>query len=161
VPTLELTDATLERCEALGLVFLARFFEVELSRRPENDEVLAELGHLYTRLGRYTEGLAVDQRLVVLHPEDPTARYNLACSLALTGDLDGACDALGEAFTLGFDDGQLLREDPDLAALHGDPRFDALLAQASDAADSPYGDAADPEDASDPSDSEGTDPAAD
>jgi Flp pilus assembly protein TadD len=128
VQGIELSEAAAARCDALGLEFLARFFEVELGRRPGNLEALAELGHLYTRLGRYLEGLAVDRRLVVALPEDPTAHYNLACSLALTGDADGAFAALGQAIDLGYEDGALLSDDPDLAPLRGDPRF-AELAQ--------------------------------
>lgn len=124
---IELSQAAAARCEALGLAFLARFFEVELGRRPENLDALAELGHLYTRLGRYLEGLAVDRRLVLALPDDPTAHYNLACSLALTGDADGAFDALGRAVDLGYEDGALLADDPDLAPLRADPRFAALV----------------------------------
>jgi tetratricopeptide (TPR) repeat protein len=126
VQGIELSEATAARCEALGLEFLARFFEVELGRRPGNLEALAELGHLYTRLGRYLEGLAVDRRLVVALPEDPTAHYNLACSLALTGDADGAFAALDQAIDLGYEDGALLADDPDLAPLRNDPRFAEL-----------------------------------
>lgn len=124
---LDLSDATQARCETLGLDFLARFFEVELGRRPGNVEALAELGHVYTRLGRYLEGLAVDRRLVAARPEDSGAHYNLACSLALTGDVDGAFAALTRAVELGYDDAEFLASDPDLAALRADPRFTALL----------------------------------
>lgn len=126
---LALSDAMAARCDVLGLGFLARFFEVELGRRPENLQALAELGHVYTRLGRYIEGLDVDRRLVEALPVDPTAHYNLACSLALTGDHDGAFAALGHAVDLGYDDGVLLADDPDLTPLRTDPRFSALVEQ--------------------------------
>ncbi|MEZ6017776.1 MAG: hypothetical protein R3F49_21900 [Planctomycetota bacterium] len=124
---LVLTEGAAARAAALSLDFLARFFEAELTRRPENLEALAELGHLYTRLGRYMEGLAVDRQLVAALPEDSTAHYNLACSLALTGDLDGAFAALERSLDLGYDDGELIAEDEDLAPLHADPRFGELL----------------------------------
>lgn len=123
---LELSEELSERCDALGLAFLTRFFEVEIGRHPGNLDVLAELGHLYTRLGRYDEGLAVDRRLVGAMPADPTAHYNLACSLALTGDADGAFAALERAVDLGYSDAALLADDPDLEALRADPRFAAL-----------------------------------
>ncbi len=124
---LALTDAAEARCEALGLDFLARFFEVELGRRPGNLDALAELGHLYTRLGRYADGLAVDLRLAEARPEDSGVQYNLACSLALTGDTGGAFRALERAVALGYDDSEFLTADPDLAALRDDPRFASLV----------------------------------
>jgi tetratricopeptide (TPR) repeat protein len=129
VEGLVLSEATEARCEALGLAFLADFFEVELDRRPENLGALAELGHVYTRLGRYIEGLEVDRRLVAALPEDPTAHYNLACSLALTGDHDAAFTALRRAIALGYDDLGFLTDDPDLEPLRQDPRFAELVAE--------------------------------
>jgi tetratricopeptide (TPR) repeat protein len=118
--------ASLER---KGLDFLAEFLAIELSHQPENVDALAELGHVYTRLGRLQEGLAVDRRLVRLLPDNPTVHYNLACSLALLGHGDEAFAALEAAVQRGYDDGPHLADDEDLAALRPDPRFQALLAR--------------------------------
>ncbi len=131
------------RCDALGLAFLARFFEVGLDRRPDNLEALTELGHVYTKLGRYAEGLAIDRRIVVALPDDPTAHYNLACSCALTGDPDGAFAALDEAVELGYGDVDLLRTDADLAALRADPRFEPLVARVAAQREDPEADSED------------------
>ena len=70
----------------------------------------------------------VDRRLVALLPDDPSVRYNLACSLALTGAREAALDALGEAIQRGYDDPEHLSADDDLASLRDEPRFVALLA---------------------------------
>ena len=59
--------------------------------------VIEILGGLYTRQGRIADGLKMDRKLVRLEPDNPTAHYNLACSLALTSDSDGALTALEEA----------------------------------------------------------------
>jgi len=126
---LEVPAAVAARCDVLGLAFLARFYEVELDRRPENLEALMELGHVYTKLGRYAEGLAVDHRIVRACPKDATAHYNLACSLALTGDSDGAFGALELAVELGYGDLELLNTDADLEPLRSDPRFGPLVAR--------------------------------
>jgi Flp pilus assembly protein TadD len=117
------------RLERAGAEFLAGFFETELSQKPENLAALSELGHLYTRLGRVAEGLKVDRELVRRMPGDPTARYNLACSLAQSGELDAAFEELGRALERGYRDAEHLALDADLAALRGDPRFEALLAR--------------------------------
>ena len=82
-PELEIPPSPLlERIKEQGNLFLARFLEVETGRHPDNVDALAELGHVYTRLGRLEAGLEVDRRLVRLIPHNPTAHYNMACSLA-------------------------------------------------------------------------------
>jgi Flp pilus assembly protein TadD len=111
----------------MGLEFLADFYEASRRHRPDNVEALAELGHVYTRLGRYQEGLGVDRVLVGLVPSNPTAHYNLACSLALCGQTVEALDALDEAVQHGYQDGAHLAADDDLATLRDEPRFRALV----------------------------------
>jgi len=113
--------------ERLGQEFLVDFYAEELARHPDNDPVRFELAHLYTRLGRYAEGLAADRELLRRHPDDPIVRYNLACSLALSGLKDEALQRLEEALELGYDDGPAMANDPDLESLRGEPRFEALL----------------------------------
>ncbi len=118
------SDPVLER---LGLEFLVRFLELARVRQARNQEILAELGSAYTRLGKHREGLAVDQELVRLAPDNATAHYNLGCSLALCGEVAAALDALERAVELGYDDAQHLEHDADLRALRREPRFDALI----------------------------------
>ena len=113
--------------DALGLEFLTEIFEVEVARHPENLAALGELGHLYTKLGKHAQGLAVDRRLVEMRPSDPTTHYNLACSLALLGETEACLDALERSVELGYDDLEHLLADDDLAAVRGAPRFQVLV----------------------------------
>ncbi len=113
--------------ERRGLEFLADFYRAELARKPDNLEVLVDLGHALTRLGRYREGLEVDRELARREPEDPNVLYNLACSLALTGDPDEAFRTLDRAILHGYDDADHLAQDEDFAGLRDDPRFAPLL----------------------------------
>jgi hypothetical protein len=106
------------------------FLEGVSRRCPENPDVLKPLADLYTRVGRFDQGLRVDLELARLCPEDCIVWYNLGCSFALTGRKDRAFDALGRAVSLGYDDHESMRRDADLASLHEDPRFDELLRQA-------------------------------
>jgi Flp pilus assembly protein TadD len=115
------------RLDRIGAEFLADFLGVALRHRPEDVDVLGELGLVYTRLGRYTDGLEVDRRLVRLAPDNPTAHYNLACSLALCGQAEAALDSLETAVTFGYDDGPHLAADEDLASLRPQARFVRLL----------------------------------
>ncbi len=105
------------------LPFEVSLYEAVLARDPSNIEALTALGEAYTKQGRHTLGLEVDQRLARLRPQDPLVRYNLACSLALTGQVDAAFSALSLAVELGYSDTAHLERDPDLEALRADSRF--------------------------------------
>ncbi len=124
-----LSTESREHVARLGLVFLSEYYETALRHRPGNLEALAELAHVYTRLGRVQEGLAVDRKLAELEPENPTVHYNLACSLALSGAKSAALDALERAAKLGYTDGEFLQGDEDLEALRSEPRFQELVAR--------------------------------
>jgi hypothetical protein len=87
------------------------------------------LGGLYTKAGRIADGLKMDRKLVRLEPANATARYNLACSLALCKKKPGALRALRQAIELGYDDLDWLQQDPDLEILQGHPEFEKLLRQ--------------------------------
>ncbi len=119
-----LSERTLER---LALEFEIGFFEAVLRHEPEHLGALEALGHAYTRAGLFEKGLAIDRRLVAMLPESAVAHYNLACSLSLLGQLDGAFAALARAIELGYDDFDYLANDPDLENLRRDRRYRALL----------------------------------
>lgn len=125
-PQLGIDRQLREALDAVGREFLADILTRETERHPDNVAALADLAHVLTRLGRLEEGLLVDRRLVRLDPENPTAHYNLACSLALLGRAQEALDALYRAADNGYDDLEHLLEDPDLVGLRDEPRFRAL-----------------------------------
>lgn len=107
--------------------FEIQFFESVLRRDPNYANVVEILGGLYTRLGRITDGLKMDRRLVKLQPQNATAHYNLACSLALTKRKGAALDELKRAVELGYRDLDWIQQDPDLEPLKGHPAFRELL----------------------------------
>lgn len=109
-----------------------RFLEGVRARCPDNVRVLEALGDLYTKVGKYGEGLDVDLQVVKLRPHDETAWYNLACSFALTGRHDEAIAALRKAVKLGYRDFRWMKKDADLKSLHSDPRFLELVAGQAD-----------------------------
>ena len=113
--------------ERLGLEFLADFLGRARRHRPEDVEVLAELATTLTRLGRHEDGLSLDRRLVELLPDDATARYNLACSLALCRASAAALLELERAIELGYSDADHLLADEDLSSLRHEPNFLALV----------------------------------
>lgn len=112
------------------LAFEIGFFERVLRREPGYTDVIEILGGLYTKAGRLRDGLRMDRRLVRLQPQNATAHYNLACSLALTKRPSDALRSLRRAVDLGYNDFAWMREDPDLEPLRDHPQFRALLAAA-------------------------------
>jgi Flp pilus assembly protein TadD len=103
------------------------FYESILRRDPTYAEVVEILGGLYTKAGRVADGLRMDRKLVRLQPDNATARYNLACSLALSKRPGEALTTLAQAIALGYDDAEWMASDPDLAALQKRPEFQTLL----------------------------------
>jgi tetratricopeptide (TPR) repeat protein len=109
--------------------FETRFFESVYRRDPRFADVVEILGGLYTKQGRITEGLKMDRKLVRLEPDNATAHYNLACSLALVRKETHALQALERAIALGYDDYEWMQRDPDLKGLQERPGFQRLLAK--------------------------------
>lgn len=109
--------------------FEMRFFESVLKREPAYTEVVEILGGLYTKHGRIADGLRMDRKLVKLLPQNATAHYNLACSLALSKRKNDALRSLRQAVELGYKDIDWMQQDPDLDGLKALPAFHALLTQ--------------------------------
>ncbi len=103
------------------------FYESVLRRDPRYADVVELLGGLYTKAGRIADGLRMDRRLVRLQPDNSTAHYNLACSLALVRRKADALRALRRAIELGYDDHHWMADDADLECLKNSPEFQALL----------------------------------
>lgn len=109
--------------------FEIEFFEAIYRRCPDYTEVVGLLGGLYTKVGRVADGLRMDRKLVKLEPDNATAHYNLACSLALCKKRPDALKSLRKAVDLGYNDRDWMEQDPDLEILKADPEFKQLLSQ--------------------------------
>jgi tetratricopeptide (TPR) repeat protein len=109
--------------------FEIEFYEAVHRRCPDYVDVVGLLGGLYTKAGRIADGLKMDRKLVRLEPKNPTAHYNLACSLALCKKRPDALRSLRKALSLGYDDLDWMEQDPDLEILKNDPEFRRLLSQ--------------------------------
>jgi tetratricopeptide (TPR) repeat protein len=109
--------------------FEIEFFEAVHRRCPAYVDVVGLLGGLYTKAGRIADGLKMDRKLVRLEPDNPTAHYNLACSLALCKKRPDALRSLRKALALGYNDVDWMEQDPDLEILKNDPEFRQLLGQ--------------------------------
>ena len=123
------TPDKLSRTERKDLDIEIGFIEGVVKRDPGFVEALLVLGDDYTRRGKYAEGLRVDLRLAKARPADPGVHYNLACSYALTDQMERAVQALNTALDLGYRDFKWLRRDPDLKPLRQHPLYRKLRAK--------------------------------
>ncbi|HBA85489.1 MAG TPA: hypothetical protein DCZ95_15490 [Verrucomicrobia bacterium] len=119
------TKRTARRPERIEIAFL----EALRKRCPDDDQILEALGDLYTRTGRYEDGLKVDLALVQQRPREDRVWYNLACSYALVGKTAEALNALERSVSMGYDDFDHISKDSDLDAIRRDPRFTDLMSR--------------------------------
>lgn len=113
----------LSRKEQRDLDIEIGFLEGVVKRDPAFIDALRILGDDYTRRGKFSEGLKVDEQLSRLRPDDPLTYYNLACSYSLVGRYELAITSLDRAITLGYRDFQWLSRDPDLRDLRKHPAY--------------------------------------
>jgi len=119
----------LSRQEKHNLDIEIGFLEGVIRRDPAYVEALQVLGDDYTRRGRLTDGLKVDETLAQMRPKDALVQYNLACSYSLTDQCELAAQALDRALLLGYRDFKWLTQDPDLENLRQHPLFRKLRAR--------------------------------
>jgi tetratricopeptide (TPR) repeat protein len=107
-------------------------FEIEflgriLDRDPYFVDALRVHGNNLAAKGQHARVLQIDRRLVRLTPENAIAWYNLACTYAVLGMTEPAFSALQRSLESGYRLIRRVRKDPDLKALHRDPRFGRLI----------------------------------
>jgi len=107
-------------------VFISGICRARLANWPDDLETMHILGNVLTAMGAHEEALDVDRELVRSTPEDSVAVYNLACSLSNLHQLDEALVVLLRAIEIGYRDYSFVEEDPDLANLRDDPRFEEV-----------------------------------
>lgn len=112
--------------------FEITFYNGLIEKNPDFAAALVALGELYTNVGMYEEGLAVDEKLVQLKPDDPIILYNLGCSYSLLGFIDKAYRSVKKAVNCGYSDFEHLQQDKDLTNLREDRRFQRYLSRAKD-----------------------------
>ncbi len=101
--------------------------ERHLELNPDDGRTMAIAAVCCSRLGDRARGLEWAERATEADPEDAGVCYNVACLFALEGETDRALEQLKSAFRVGFGHRDWVEQDPDLASLRDDPRFQALL----------------------------------
>jgi len=93
---------------------------------PENARANYMAALLYLRLGDTESGRPYIETALRLKPDDFGTIYNAACYYAKSGEIELALDLLEQRPVSNL---AWIEHDPDLAALRGHPRFEAILAR--------------------------------
>jgi len=109
--------------------FEIEFYGHVLRRNPYHIDALRRQVELLAARGRHAEALPLDRRLVELCPQDCVVCYNLACSLAMAGQIGEGIESLRRALELGYDDFAHMAADSDLDPLRHRPEFRRLMAR--------------------------------
>jgi tetratricopeptide (TPR) repeat protein len=80
-------------------------------------------GYALHQADHYIEAIEAFSHSIGLGYRQATAMYNVACGYALLNDKDNALFWLNRSLAAGFDRADLLKDDPDIASLRGEPRF--------------------------------------
>jgi eukaryotic-like serine/threonine-protein kinase len=102
----------------------------------ENVADMEELAITYAHEGRYADASQLFHQAIGIDEKnrEPSvtniAWYNFACAAAIAGHRDEAFRYLHEAIDRGFTYADAISGDHDLASLHSDPRFAAVVEQA-------------------------------
>jgi TolB-like protein len=101
--------------------------EEHLALHPDDARALALGAGNWCLLGETDRALDWANRALALDPDEPLTLYNVACVYALLKRVDEAVACLEKAVAKGYSAREWMRSDSDLAALHGQPRFEALV----------------------------------
>jgi adenylate cyclase len=105
--------------------------EREIVLHPDNALALSWGIGLFVQLGDKERAKEWISRTLIVEPDDPVTHHNLACNLAQMGETERALDLL-ESYAPKLSALAVLhwiKNDSDLAPLHGHPRYKALIAR--------------------------------
>ena len=103
--------------------------ERRLELYPDDSRALHLAAGAYARLGEKDRALAIAERALAMRPREFATRYNVACAYALLGEKERALEILEGFSEIGQGSFDWIREDPDFLSLHGDPRFEQVVAR--------------------------------
>jgi adenylate cyclase len=96
---------------------------------PDDTRALHLAAGVYAKLGQRERAITVAERALALRPREFATLYNVACAYAQLGEKDRALAILEGFSEIGQGSFDWIREDPDFLSLHGDPRFERVVAR--------------------------------
>jgi non-specific serine/threonine protein kinase len=102
-------------------------YEAQLKKTPEDARVRVLLAGNFAFQNRFDDAQREIELAMALRPDDTMILYNIACTLCEMDKLQEAMNVLKKAWETGYRNPAWIRQDPDLARLHGDPEFERLF----------------------------------
>jgi adenylate cyclase len=103
--------------------------ERRLQARPDDVRALLLGAVQAAHEGNAARARALGERAMAARPDDFSTAYNVACAHAILGEHERALELLDRAVSHGRGNLGWIEHDTDFAALHGHPRFEAILAR--------------------------------
>jgi serine/threonine protein kinase/cytochrome c-type biogenesis protein CcmH/NrfG len=104
-----------------------RVVEQQLEVVPDDTRARGMLANNYAVLGQRDAALREVNMVLAMRPNDSNIIYNSACIYGIFNQKKEALDLLRKARDTGFPNLDWAARDPDLASLHDDPDFQALI----------------------------------
>ena len=114
-----------QQADARGLALIERHIQMN----PDDARALCFGAYALVEAGQPERAVEWAEQALQTRDNEPHYLYNTACVYAALGNTDRALTLLERAVELGWGDRAWIENDSDLASLHDDPRFRALLAQ--------------------------------
>jgi adenylate cyclase len=115
--------------ECSSLLRSAAAIERHLELNPSDVRALGHGAGVMAVLGKAEQMQRMIGRALALRPHDYGNLVTLACAAMLGGDAQQSLDLLEQAIDTGHGDREWLMQDNDLKPLHGNARFEALVAR--------------------------------
>jgi serine/threonine protein kinase/Tfp pilus assembly protein PilF len=106
---------------------VVQLIEKHLAMNPDDARAIYLGAVALSKLGESERAVEWAGRAVAMDPDEPLTLYNVACVYAVQGKIDEAIDCLERAVKHGYAHKEWMRHDADLNALHGHPRYQALI----------------------------------
>jgi TolB-like protein/tetratricopeptide (TPR) repeat protein len=103
--------------------------ERQLEMVPEDARARILLATNYAHFKKDEAAVSEVKKALTLRPNDANILYNASCTYGIMGKKAEALDLLRKMKEFGFSQLDWARRDPDLACLHNDPEFLALVAE--------------------------------
>jgi serine/threonine protein kinase/Tfp pilus assembly protein PilF len=104
-----------------------QLMEGSLELNPDDARAANLAGGGYASLGEPEPAIRFAERSLAIDPEDPMLLYNVACMYASLGRHDQAISCLERAVDKGFGHREWIDNDPDLASIRENPRYQAIV----------------------------------
>jgi TolB-like protein/Tfp pilus assembly protein PilF len=101
--------------------------ESSLELNPDDARAANLAAGVFASLGEAEPALKYAERSLAIDPEDPMLLYNVACTYSSLGRIDQAISCLERAVEKGFGHREWIDNDPDLAPLRDNPKYQAIV----------------------------------